>query len=101
MKWSAWYSNGTRYDSETTGWVHLPSTGLQILIHYKDSGRTIYSGGDWYYLRDNKFSYVPSGDWGTDQPIPDIPCKSCIKQGTGMRDAEFEAIYKLAWEHKP
>ena len=101
MKWSAWYSETERYDSETTEWNDLPAEGLQVVIVYRDSGRSIYDGADWYWLHNGELNYAASGEWGSWKDRPMVSCSSCIKQGTRLPDEEFEAIQKVAKAHKP
>lgn len=74
----------------------MPESGVLVIVETRDTGRTIYTGGDWYYLDDGKIKYVSSGDWGTWKPKPDVPCTSCIKQGVGVSDEEFWATVDRA-----
>lgn len=97
MKWAVWYEDGSVYTSDQTSWVDLPPVGVQIVFVYNTTGRTRYSGADWYWYYDGEFGYIPSGDWGTNQPFPsNIKCKSCVKKGTGVEDKHFLKILKSA-----
>jgi len=45
MTWVAWYETDS-YSSEEHRWEDLPAAGIQIVIHYTPTGRTIYDGGE-------------------------------------------------------
>jgi hypothetical protein len=97
MRWRAWYENEI-FDSQDVLWKQLPSTGLQVLIVYEEGGRRVFSGGDWYWIFNGEVGYVSSGEWGTTQPKPEsVSCLSCIKQGTGVADEEFNRIMEEAY----
>lgn len=97
MRWRAWYADRA-YDSKATAWSDLPADGLQVAIEYHEDGtRTIFDGGDWYWLEGGHLHSVPSGaEWGTWQEPPDVSCLSCIKRGTRLDDAAYLAIADLA-----
>lgn len=102
MKWRAWYTDGRAFSSEDGAFQGLPETGLLFLIHYKEKngyrGRTVYSGGDWYWLADGKFHYASSGEWGTWKERPGVSCSSCVKRGDGVGDDEFQRVRREALE---
>jgi hypothetical protein len=100
MKWLAFYTEGRVYSSHHTPWTELPDTGVLVVNRYHGTGKTVYSGYDWYWLEDGNIHGVSSGEWGTWQPKPDVSCASCIKQGVGVSDEEFDRVYELMWMTK-
>lgn len=97
MNWRAWYTEGRVYTSDETDWLKLPSDGLVWVTVYRDTGKTHYNGGDWYWIEGDRVRYVPSREWGVDEPRPDVACLSCVKRGAGVPDEEFRKIAIEAW----
>lgn len=102
MRWRAWYCIDDEvvvYDSESSSWASLPLDGLQIIVVAEPGGRRIIDGGDWYWLYDGAFDYIPSGDWGTQTLPPVLQCVSCIKRGVAVSDEMFNSICAeaMAW----
>lgn len=98
--WKVYYTNNRIFESKYVDWIQLPESGVLFVVVYFTAGRKIYSGGDWYYLVNNKFDYVPSGKWGTWKPKPNVSCLSCIKQGVGVSDEEFNKLRQIVFENK-
>lgn len=95
--WLAIYSDRSEYASSTTTWAELPETGVQVVVvFFNDGTRQINDGADWYWLEDERVRTVSSGPWGTWKERPDLPCRSCVKQGEGIDDAEFAVIQGIA-----
>ncbi len=102
MRWFAWYSLTERYDSDSTTWNDLPAEGLQVVVVYRETGRTIYDGADWYWLYGGRMNYLASAsDSGVNRAKPQISCSSCIKRGTRIADDQIAAIQKAAMEYVP
>ena len=102
--WRAWYADGREFSSADMCWVDLPASGVLVVIEYKGTGRTVYNGGDWYWLYDGRFGYASSGAWGTWRAAPsreDVPCRSCVKRGVGVSDEAFRAAYDAALAAPP
>lgn len=98
LGWRAYYTNNRIYDSARNTWAELPAEGVLLVVEFRVTGRTIYSGGDWYWLYDGTFGYRKAAPWGDHAPKPDhIACLSCIKRGVGVPDDEFHAVYNTAW----
>lgn len=100
MNWRVWYSDGNVYSSEAHSWASLPSIGIIIVVAYKETGKTVYNGGDWYWMENGEIKYISSGEWGTWKEKPITHCLSCVKQGVGVSDEEFLKIHKEAWNSK-
>ena len=99
VRWRAWYADGREFSSADMCWVDLPPFGVLVVIEYRDTGRTIYTGGDWYWLYSARFGYMPSGAWGTWQAAPtfaEAPCRSCVKRGEGVSDDAFREVVAMA-----
>lgn len=96
MLFKAYYADGAVYQGGHSEWVAMPASGVVFVVLHTVTGRTWYNGGDWYWADENGIGYTPSGEWGTDQPKPDIACQSCIKQGVGVSDELFKAISERA-----
>lgn len=97
IKWRIWYSDKRVFDGTSfDDWTALPSIGVLVLIVITNYGRVIYDGADWYWFNGTDFGYVASGEWGIWQPKPDLICSSCIKQGIGASDEEYQSAIKEA-----
>lgn len=97
MRFRAWYASGVVYEGTTVEhWKSMPEEGVQFVVVYRDTGRTVFDGADWYYWANGQIQMVPSVEWGVDQPKP-IGCWSCIKRGTGLPDEEFERMRLEVW----
>lgn len=97
LGWRAWYEGERTFSSTSTEFQALPESGVLVLAEYRATGKTIWDGADWYYLEDGAFGYVASKAWGTDEPRPDLQCRSCVKEGVGVSDAEFWEAHRQAW----
>lgn len=97
LRFRAWYRDETYNGSTLSDFKALPEDGLVVLVALYDTGRTIFDGGDWYYWTNGRIRYVPSVEWGRDEPRPDIQCLDCVKHGVGVPDDEFERILAEAW----
>lgn len=96
MKFRAWYADGTVYRGNSAeDWKALPAEGVVVVVEYEDTGRRIFSGGDWYYLDGGRLAYVPSREWGRDEPRP-VACRDCIKRGVGVPDHVYWATLRAA-----
>lgn len=101
MLFKAWYVGKKVYiGNNWDDFKALPESGVIWITVFYPQGRVFYNGGDWYYLQDNKLKYIPSGAWGSWQPRPEVECLSCVKQGVGVSDAEFEIVKELAWKDR-
>ena len=98
LRWVAYYTDDRVFHSEDTTWQALPSSGLLVVVMIYDTGRTFYNGGDWYIWENGGLRYIPSGEWGTNQPFPDVSCLSCVKEGVGVSDIEFAMVTAKAWK---
>jgi len=96
MRFTAYYTEDRVYRGNFDDWLEIPPSGALVVIEHLPTGRTIFTGGDWYYVVNNKFYYVPSGDWGTQREKPIIKCNSCIKEGVGVSDAIFKDVVDRA-----
>lgn len=97
MIWQVWYANGAVYNGTTVDeWKALPEDGVVFVEVIRDTGRTIIDGGDWYYWVNDEILFVPSVEWGVEQPKP-VGCSSCIKRGVGLSDEEFERMRQEVW----
>ena len=93
MRFRAWYSGGRTFDGrDSEAWKALPADGMVWVTVFRETGRTFYNGGDWYYLDGAELRYVPSRTWGQDEPRPTDVCLACVKRGVGVPDDEFERI---------
>lgn len=97
MIWRAWYTEGCVYSSDETEWTQLPSTGLVWITVYRETGRTHYNGGDWYWIEGDEIRYLPSEGWDGWIPRPK-GCLTCIKRGDRVSDEEFFRIQGEASE---
>lgn len=100
--WRAWYAPDRVYASDVTLPWKLPLTGLQIVVVYWDSGaREIISGQTdpgatvdvWYAFWSDLQVHRLEGaraDVGADPA-------AVLVQGVWTTDAEYNAIYNLAW----
>ena len=79
-------------------WKALPAEGVVWVIEFRDTGRGMFNGGDWYYIRDGALAYVPSVEWGVDQPKP-TGCQDCVKRGVRVPDEEFARVMAEAKAH--
>jgi len=98
-EWEAYYWDGALrvYTSRETAWVALPPTGLVAVTELRPTGRTIYNGGDWYWLHDGAFGYTPSQAWDAWEPAPTFACASCVKQGITVDDEVFADVIERAY----
>jgi len=94
MNFLAYYTEERKYSGDFDDWKLMPETGLLIVVRFYAEGRTIYDGGDWYWIENDEIKYVPSGPWGTWKDPPEISCKSCLKQGVGISDQDFNDLYQ-------
>ena len=91
MRFRAWYTDAV-YDGESVeDWKALPAEGVVWVTLFRDTGRTMFNGGDWYHIVNGELAYVPSREWGQDEPKP-TGCQDCIKRGVGVSDAEFARV---------
>ena len=98
MRWRAWYTDDREYEGKgVDAFKALPEIGVLVIVEYRDTGRRVLAGGDWYYWQDGQIDYVSSGDWGTWKDRPSVSCLDCVKQGVGVSNDEFEAVYQRAW----
>lgn len=97
MEWTAFYTEGRVFRSETVHWTALPFEGLVwLVVRYK--GRRAHWKGDWYAIELGGFLRVPPSSPGQPWSAPFIvSCRSCLKKGGAVSDDEFERIRELAW----
>lgn len=94
----AWYADSATYDgSVVDDFKAMPYEGVVVICVRKETGRTILDGGDWYFWRDGDIGYVPSVEWGRDEPRPDVACLDCVKRGVGVPDDVFARTVAEAW----
>ena len=92
-RWRAYYTERRVFRSEETTWQELPATGVLAVFLLNPTGLTRLLGGDWYSRDgDGVFHYVPSRAWGAWEPAPATLCRSCVKQGVGIPDADWRAF---------
>lgn len=98
----AYYLGGEEYAIDESSWKDLPATGVLVVVQYRDTGKTVFAGGDWYWL-DSKCDvrYLPTIEWGIDRHPPDIQCRSCLKKGVAASDEEFQMTYRKAFASQP
>ena len=103
-QWMAWYTGGRVFRGLAVDeWKALPPVGLLWVTVWNAPGeRTFFDGGDWYWWDADRqrFRYLPSGEWGTEQPCPDVSCLSCLKRGAGVSDEEFEFVRRDALKER-
>jgi len=102
LRWAAVYEGRVWYRWDETPWVALPAQGMLGVIQFAPHGyRTLYSSGDWYWCYEGRLGYVRSPTaWGTWALPPEIPCKSCVKQGVTVSDEEFQVVYQLMRQYR-
>jgi hypothetical protein len=102
MRWRAWYPDRV-FGSEDVAWTDLPAEGLQVVVVYLPNPgagpawlRQMYAGGDWYWLTGGEIHYAASaaemGTWREPPTPAELPCRSCLKRGSMLSDADFRAI---------
>jgi len=98
MKFRAWYTDAVYDGSSAEDWKALPAEGVVWVNEYRATGVGRFNGGDWYYIDNGALAYVPSREWGKDEPKP-TGCQDCIKRGVGVSDAEFARVMAEAKAH--
>ena len=97
MRWRAFYTEGREFSGGTVEqWKALPMTGVIVVVVYRDTGRTVYSGGDWYWLEPDRIGKSPAAPWGSHAPYPADELDDGIKRGDGVSDEEFGRVYRGA-----
>lgn len=96
LKWRAWYADGRVFSYKDVMWQKLPAKGLVgVVIYETPPYRRIMDGGDWFWLENGDLHVSATHDeWGKWVNPPDVPCKSCVKQGQAMSNEAFEGIQK-------
>ena len=104
--WRAYYPTGVIYDSASTSWDALPSSGLQMVILFFDSDvepgvpyRRILMGNNYYYETASlDIARDGSGFEQRDSPVSlrDRKSATSVKTGTLIGDSEYNAILKRA-----
>jgi hypothetical protein len=87
-----WYEGGRTFDVSTLReWKALPDDGFLWAAVVKETGVTHYSGGDWYWVENERLRYTPAAPWGSHSPHPG-GCVDCVKRGAGVSDSQFERV---------
>lgn len=91
LGWRAWYADGQIYANEAwQAFRFMPPTGVVVVVCYRNTGKTIYSGGDWYWFEQGgEFKYIPSQGWDGWEELPAGICMSCTKRGDAVPDDVF------------
>lgn len=90
--WRAYYADGRRVDSSESTWAGLPGEGLVGVVVFEDPPyRRVVYGGDWTWVENGEIRKSGTTWIGFVDP-PDVSCRSCVKRGAAMPDAEFEAV---------
>lgn len=98
LGWRAWYANGIRYSAaDPAHFTALPAEGVVVVVTYHDTGKTLWTGADWYWFDGRTMRTVLSVAWGATQPRPP-GCVDCIKRGVEVSDATFAAMVQSAQE---
>jgi len=96
MQFTAYYTDDRVYKGDYDDWLEMPASGALVIVEHRPTGRGIFNGGDWYFVREGVIGHVRSGPWGTQKPPPEISCKSCVKAGVGVSDEEFQRVSQRA-----
>ena len=79
---------GEDYDD----WVSVPEGILGVVV-FRETGRTLYDGADWYWYTGSEWGYIASGEWGTQAPFPEhVGCRSCVKAHAVVSDEDMERV---------
>lgn len=90
--WRAYFADGQRIDSAQSSWADLPAEGLVGVVVFEDPPyRHLVYGGDWTWIEDGEI-HKSSTVWGDWVNPPEIACRSCLKRGAAMSDADFELV---------
>lgn len=94
MHWRAWYTEGRVFNGRTLDhWKVLPEDGVLGVVAFKETGKTVYDGGDWYMFDGTRFAFVPSGPvWGVDAPRPVGWCRQCVKRYGKVSEEEYRQV---------
>lgn len=91
-----WYVDGKSYAGESVeDWKALPPEGVVVAVVYRDTGKTLFTSADWYWLEGDTIQRVMSGPWGSDKPHPG-GCLDCVKKYGVVSDEEFRRMYEEA-----
>jgi hypothetical protein len=94
-RWTALYTQGRRYHSDSHEWRELPAEGCLAVVAFYDNGyKEALLSGDWFYLVRGRLSQTRSvwtGEPGSYAARPPLP-KRATKRGVWVPDAEWAQV---------